>query len=224
MKAVKSGISSAWAEYPLDKSETGKPAAPSSVSGEWTSTGPKWQARISWNAVSGATRYEVQYRTPKTGNAWKTDGDYSSGTSYISTGLGDYNSYDYRVRAVNANGASDWTEYTLVKTVSTPDPAPVVTAPTPVMPAAPTNVSGTWTSTGPKWQARISWDAVSGATYYEVQYRTPTTGNAWKTDRDYSSGTSYISTGLGNYNSYDYRVRAVNANGASEWTEYTLYK
>lgn len=77
--------------------------------------GPTWQARISWNAVSGASYYEVQYRTPKTGNAWRADPDYSSGTSYISTGLKDYNSYDYRVRAVNANGASDWTEYTLYK-------------------------------------------------------------------------------------------------------------
>lgn len=224
IKAVKSDVSSAWTECKLDKSGAGKLAAPNGVSGEWTSTGPKWQARISWNAVSGATRYEVQYRTPKTGNAWKTDGDYSSGTSYISTGLGDYNSYDYRVRAVNANGASDWTEYTLVKTVSIPDPAPVVTAPTPVMPAAPTNVSGTWTSTGPKWQARISWDPVSGAARYEVQYRTPSTGYAWRADADYCSGTSYISTGLGNYNSYDYRVRAVNAAGASAWTEYTLVK
>ena len=225
VKAVKSGVSSAWAECTLTKSETVvELAAPSGVSGTWTSTGSKWQARISWNAVSGAIRYEVQYRTPKTGNAWKTDADYSSGTSYISTGLGDYNSYDYRIRAVNANGTSDWTEYTLVKTVSTPDPVPVITTPTTSTPAAPTNVSGIWTSTGPKWQARISWNAVSGATRYEVQYRTPKTGNAWKTDADYSSGTSYISTGLGDYNSYDYRVRAVNANGASEWTEYTLIK
>lgn len=82
----------------------------------WTSIGPNWAAKISWNAVSGATSYEVQHRTPKTGNAWKADPDYSSGTSYISTGLKDYNSYDYRVRAVNAKGTSDWTEYKLEKT------------------------------------------------------------------------------------------------------------
>ena len=187
------------------------PSAPSGVSGSWTSTGPKWQAQISWNTVSGATYYEVQYRTPKTGNAWKADPDYSSGISYISTGLMDYNSYDYRVRACNSAGASAWTTYTLVKAI-------------PAAPSAPASVSGSWTSRGPTWQARISWAAVSGATYYEVQYRTPKTGNAWRADPDYSSGTSYISTGLMDYNSYDYRVRAVNATGASAWTEYTLYK
>lgn len=219
VRAVNAAGVSDWTEYTLAKptstqESTTPPAAPTNISGEWTSTGPKWQARISWSPVSSATRYEVQYRTPSTGNAWRADADYSSGTSYISTGLGNYNSYDYRVRAVNANGASSWTEYTLVKPGSTPEPTP----------AAPTNVSGTWTSRGPKWQARISWNAVSGATRYEVQYRTPKTNNEWRTDADYSSGTSYISTGLGNYNSYDYRVRAVNATGASEWAEYTLYK
>ncbi|MBD5134129.1 MAG: CHAP domain-containing protein [Clostridiales bacterium] len=222
IKAVKSDVSSAWAEYTLARSEPTELANPSGVSGVWTSTGSKWQARISWNAVSGATHYEVQYRTPTTGNEWRTDKDYSSGTSYISTGLGSYNSYDYRVRAVNANGVSGWTEYTLVKSAPTTEPTPSQTTSTP--PSAPSGVSGVWTSTGSKWQARISWNAVSGATRYEVQYRTPTTGNEWRTDSDYSSGTSYISTGLGNYNSYDYRVRAVNASGASSWTEYTLFK
>ena len=177
IKAVKSDVSSAWAECTLAKSEPEiKLTAPSGVSGVWTSTGNKWQAKISWNPVSGATRYEVQYKTPKTGNAWKTDTDYSSGTSYISTGLGDYDSYTYRVRAVNANGASGWTEYTLVKPATAPEPTPQPT-PTPP-PSAPSGVSGVWTSTGNKWQAKISWNPVSGATRYEVQYKTPKTGNA----------------------------------------------
>ena len=138
----------------------------------------------------------------------------------------DYNSYDYRVRACNSSGVSAWTSYTLVKTLSTPEtvPAPTPSEPTPTLPSAPSGVSGIWTSTGPKWQARISWNAVNGATHYEVQYRTPKTNNEWRADADYSSGTSYISTGLMDYNSYDYRVRACNSAGASAWTEYTLYK
>ena len=233
VRAVNDTGASDWTEYTLVKSAGSDPmpeptpgpqvpVAPANVSGTWTSTGPKWQARISWNESSGATGYEVQYRTPKTGNAWKTDADYKSGTSYISTGLGDYNSYDYRVRAVNDNGASGWTEYTLAKSIG-PKPTPEPT-PGPQVPAAPANVSGTWTSTGPKWQARISWNESSGATRYEVQYKTPKTNNEWRADADYSSGTSYISTGLGNYNFYDYRVRAINAAGVSEWTEYTLIK
>ena len=211
---------------PIVPTPTPPPSAPNGLSGFWTSTGPKWQARISWDTVSGATYYEVQYRTPKTGNAWKADPDYSSGTSYISTGLMDYNSYDYRVRACNSSGVSAWTSYTLVKTLSTPEtvPAPTPSEPTPTLPSAPSGVSGIWTSTGPKWQARISWNAVNGATHYEVQYRTPKTNNEWRADADYSSGTSYISTGLMDYNSYDYRVRACNSAGASAWTEYTLYK
>ena len=72
-------------------------------------------ARLSWSASAGATSYEVQYWSP-TGSVWKTDSSYSSGTSYVSTGLKNYASWSFRVRAVNSAGSSDWVTYDYEKT------------------------------------------------------------------------------------------------------------
>lgn len=110
---------------------TPPPSTPTNITGVWKSTGPQWTAEISWDKSEGATYYNVEYRTPKTNNQWKKDPDYSSGNRYISAGLKDYNSYDYRVQAGNAGGKSDWIYYTLKK----PD---VVTPP-----AKPENISAT---------------------------------------------------------------------------------
>jgi len=189
------------------------PAAPTGLkavkAGEKTAT-------ISWNAVSGATSYEVQYYS-QSGASWKTDPDYKpkTATSYVSTGLGLYNSYKYRVRAVNSAGTSPWAEITYNKPAAS-------AAPSVKTPSAPTGLKAV--KAGVK-TATISWNAVSGATSYEVQYYSQS-GASWKTDPDYKpkTATSYVSTGLGLYNSYRYRVRAVNSAGVSGWTEITYKK
>lgn len=85
---------------------------------------------------------------------------------------------------------------------------PVQTAP-----AAPTNFKAVYVDNE---RAKLSWSASSGATSYEVQYWS-VGSNAWKTDTSYSSGTSYTSTGLRNYSSWTFRVRAVNSAGKSDW-------
>lgn len=85
---------------------------------------------------------------------------------------------------------------------------PVQTAP-----AAPTNFKAVYVDNA---RAKLSWSASSGATSYEVQYWS-VGSNAWKTDTSYSSGTSYTSTGLKNYSSWTFRVRAVNSAGKSDW-------
>ena len=85
---------------------------------------------------------------------------------------------------------------------------PVQTAP-----AAPTNFKAVYVDNA---RAKLSWSASSGATSYEVQYWS-VGSNAWKTDTSYSSGTSYTSTGLRNYSSWTFRVRAVNSAGKSDW-------
>ena len=74
------------------------------------------QARISWNAVPGATSYKVIYYSQKDG--WISDDSYAApktATSYISTGLGLYSSYKFRIIAVNSAGESPWAEITYNK-------------------------------------------------------------------------------------------------------------
>ena len=64
---------------------------------------------------------------------------------------------------------------------------------------------------------RISWQPVGSADYYEVEYFQPE-GMKWVQDSSYSGGTYYLSTILANYSEYQYRVRAVNSAGASDWS------
>lgn len=289
-----------------DYSAANKLTVPSAPSLLATKKAEDDSATISWTPVNGAAFYEIQYR--RSGISWRTDADYKAktATSYISTGLADYDSYDYRVRAVNAAGYSSWSEITYMKpvkkeckhqfdnkgvcslcgetysltlttegfqaktikdinlkllpyaaqkttrrlaknttvtiTASTvnhygsawyktaegdwlfsddvikqnDEPAHTVSAP-----AMPANFKVT---AAENYTATVSWSAVSGATSYEVQYKRA--GIDWRTDGDYKTktSTSYISTGLADYDSYDYRVRAVNAAGYSPWSEFTYTK
>jgi hypothetical protein len=167
-------------------------------------------ARLTWNSVSGATSYQVQFWSP-TNNDWRTDNDYRTGTSYISTGLRQHPSWRFRVRAVNSEGFSSWTEVTYVKPTSTQSPPSTIQIP------SPPSVTVTSASTNHN-SARLSWNAVLTATSYQVQFWSPS-GNEWRTDTDYRSGTSYVSTGLVNRPSWSFRVRAVNSAGVSSWTE-----
>lgn len=160
-------------------------ATPTGISGKWKSTGSNAAAELTWNAVSNVDHYEVGYK--KDGGNWETIPVCILGpnTSHVFDKLDSSSSYSLHVRAAKSNVFSDWAEYPL--SAKPAEPAKL---------SGPSGVSGSWTSTGPKWQAQISWNAVSDAAYYEVQYRTPKTGKAWRAGPDYSSGTSYIYTGL----------------------------
>jgi len=192
------------------------PAAPTGLSAASASTNHN-SARISWNSVSDAASYQVQYWSPANSD-WRTDGNYSSGTSYTSTGLSANPSWTYRVRAVNSAGASSWSQVTYTKPTQAVQPTP----PPVSVPVAPSGLSAASASSDNN-SARISWNSVSGATSYQVQYWSPANSD-WRTDGDYSSGTSYTSTGLSANSSWTYRVRAVNSAGASGWSQLTYTK
>ena len=157
--------------------------------------------RVSWNSASDATSYEVDWKNTSTGN-WQKSSDYKSGTSYISTGVPQTTAQSYRVRAVNAAGTSPWSEITVPVTP----------------PEAPTGLTAKRES---DTTIRVSWNSVSGATSYEVDWKNTSTGN-WQKSSDYKSGTSYLSTGVPQTTAQSYRVRAVNAAGTSPWSEITV--
>ena len=75
-------------------------------------------------------------------------------------------------------------------------------------PAAPTGVTATATAST---QVQVTWNAVTGATSYEIYRRAP--GGSY-TLRNTSPTTSYTDTASAN-TAYLYRVRAVNAAGSS---------
>ena len=159
---------------------------------------------LTWNAVSGAAKYEV-YR------ARSKDGDYIkystvTGTSYTNTSyIEDGNTYYYKVRALDANGtAGAWSSIV---------PVTYRTASTGTL-SAPTVTGGNDAQGRPT----LKWNAVTGAAKYEV-YR------ARSKDGDYIkystvTGTSYTNTSyIENGNTYYYKVRALKSDGtAGAWS------
>ena len=153
---------------------------------------------LTWNAVSGAAKYEV-YR------ARSLNGDYIkystvTGTSYTNTSyIENGNTYYYKVRALDANGtAGAWSSIVSVtyRAASTGTlPAPAVTG-------------------GNDAQGRptLTWKAVTGAAKYEI-YR------SYSRDGSYSKYSTQTSTAYTNSSyltsgtTYYYKVRALDANG-----------
>ena len=153
---------------------------------------------LTWNAVSGAAKYEV-YR------AHSKDGDYIkystvTGTSYTNTSyIENGNTYYYKVRALKSDGtAGAWSS--IVSVTYRAASTGTLSAP---------SVTGGNDSQG---RPTLKWNAVTGAAKYEVyrarskdgtysKYST-TTGTAY-------TNSSYLTSGA----TYYYKVRALDANG-----------
>ena len=151
---------------------------------------------LTWNAVTGAAKYEV-YR------ARSKDGDYIkystvTGTSYTNTSyLANGTAYYYKVRALGSDGTAGPDSTPVSVTYKAPFGAPLVT--------------GSKDSQG---RPALKWDKVTDAAKYEV-YR------ARSKDGTYSlmstqSATGYTNTSyLANGTTYYYKVRALKANGTA---------
>ncbi len=156
---------------------------------------------LTWTAVSGAASYDV-YRGTATGalSTKTTVTTGIAGTSYDDATAANGTTYYYEVTAVNAGGESGGSnEATATPQANLP-------------PAVPTG----FTATAGDDMVALSWNAVPGATGYNV-YRGTATGTL--------SSKATVTTGITavNYNDtnvvdgtpYYYQVTAVNANGES---------
>ncbi|MEL6535043.1 MAG: T9SS type A sorting domain-containing protein [Bacteroidota bacterium] len=140
----------------------------------------------SWNAVSGASSYDVDVNGTVTN---------VTGTSYNATGLSASTTYSVAVRANCASGSS---AYSAAINVTTDDPPAGCDVPTGL---ASSNVGET--------SFTASWNAVSGATSYDVEVD----GNVTNT-----TSTSLNVTGLTASTTYSVRVRANCASGTSAYS------
>ncbi|MCE7032886.1 hypothetical protein LY625_09725 [Lysobacter sp. GX 14042] len=149
---------------------------------------------VSWTAVSGATKYQLQERLA--GGSFATIHDASGASKAISgkaTGT-----YEYRIRACNAAGCGGYSAGKSTAVTRPPTSAPTLTAPT-------SNTTGSYT---------VSWAAVSGATRYQLQERPA--GGSFATIHD-ASGTSKGVSGKAT-GTYEYRIRACNAGGCGSYS------
>jgi fibronectin type 3 domain-containing protein len=165
------------------------PAAPTGLTGA-ASPG---QVSLAWNAVNGATGYQVK-RSTTSGSGYANVGSPVTGTSYLDTGLVNGTAYYYVVAASNNAGAG----------ANSAQAAATPSGPS----TAPTGV----TATPGANQIVISWTAVSGATSYKV-LRSTTSGTGY-TQVGTPTTTSWAHTGVTN-GTYYYVVQTVNGSGTS---------
>ncbi len=156
------------------------------------------QIQLSWAAVSGATSYNVYYRTTAgvtIANGTKITGATSGGAII---GLINGATYYFVVTAVNAGGES---------AIS------IEVNATPQVPAAgaPTGVG----ATAGNAQVKVIWTAVSGATSYNVYYSTTPGVTAVNGTKESLAASGFPITGLANGTAYYFVVTAVNAGGES---------
>ena len=151
---------------------------------------------LTWNAVTGAAKYEVYRARSKDGTYSKystTTGTAYTNSSYLTSGA----TYYYKVRALDANGNAG--PYSAVVSVTC---RLKLTAPT---------VTGSTDSQG---RPTLKWNAVTGAAKYEVYRARSMNGDYIK----YSTvtGTSYTNTSyLANGTTYYYKVRALGSDGTA---------
>ena len=152
------------------------------------------EIQLSWDAVSGATGYEVRYRAAQQGTNLSDPIIVSGGSaiSYTLTGLTGGQNYIVRVRAISSG--ADLSSDAVISGVA-------ATAGSSVALAAP--VARVTPGAG---QITLDWDPVPGATGYQVRYREAVQGTVLSDYIDVAA-TQYTLTGV--QGTYVVRVRAV---------------
>jgi hypothetical protein len=176
------------------------PAAPTDVKATALSSSI---IQVEWTQVSNAQSYDI-YRSPVNSGTYTAKIGSTTGTVYTDAGLSPSTTYYYKVVAVNDIGPSSQSSYDAATTHSPPVSVP--TAP------AISNITFTSNDAG----LRISWNAVPGASTYNVYrgsakygiYATKVASNIESTifdDMDVNLDT------VGN--AYFYQIAAVNTAG-----------
>ena len=184
----------------------------STPSGVYATTTRTDGVNITWNAVSGASYYGIWYGSAP-GYDYLADfgGNRNTslitGTSYLDTSIGAGSSRDYYVQAYRSGDPtgtkSDWSS--------------VATGTRTVALAVPSTPTGLSASTNRDTDVFISWNAVSGATSYEIWWGGPP-GDSYTPDFYPGSNTYYFDNSISQGSSRTYYVRARNASGASAWS------
>ncbi|HEX8912830.1 MAG TPA: fibronectin type III domain-containing protein, partial [Humisphaera sp.] len=189
VRAVNAYASSAYADA---ATATTVPNAPT---GLVVTTAGTTAINLSWTDNSAGETGFVVERSADGGETWQSAGTPAAGvTTLADTGLTAATAYTYRVRAVNAGGASANTTAVAGTTLT----------------LAPTGLAVTGTTAG---TVGLSWTPATGATGYKVQRSTD--GTNFSDHGTTESATFTDSLSVAEATAYTYRVIAVNAGGDS---------
>lgn len=148
---------------------------------------------LTWTASADANAYMVSYSSDS-GTTWSEVQVTSS--PYTLTGLDPETDYTIRIRALDTTNQRAKSPWTTTVTATTESSLPEL--------AVPANLAtGTMTAT----DAPLTWDAVTNAVSYHVQYKA-TADPTWIDWSPDPVGTSTTVTGLTASTSYDFQVRA----------------
>ena len=187
---------------PVDSGYAGTPAPPTAPTNVQASDGSYTdRVAVTWDIVAAASSYEVYRAQSLTGTKTLIGSPITN--SFNDTTATPTVTYYYWVKAVNAQGSSDF---------SAPDTG--YRAETLLPPAAPTNVQasdGSYTD-----RVAVTWDIVAAASSYEVYRAQSLTGT--KTLIGSPITNSFNDTTATPAVTYYYWVKAVNAQGSSDFS------
>ena len=144
--------------------------------------------RLSWSAVSGATKYEIWRATSRTGTYTKI---YTTSNTYFNNTTAEANkSYYYKVRAIGSSSYAT-SAYSSIASITCDCARPVVSI-------------SCKASTG---KPVLTWGAVNGAVKYEIWRAYSKNGTYYKMGT--TTGTTYTNTGAEPNKTYYYKVYAV---------------
>ena len=195
--------------------EVSTPSAPQNlVQGETTTE----SVTLTWDTPAGdeyVTGYQVLRRSPpgeSTLQAYVEDTG-SAATEYVDTGVEPGTTYVYRVKAINAAGVGEQSNFVRL---TTPEPDP---------PAAPSNLTGEAGVTATDVSITLNWDAPAGdtdVTGYQILRRSPpgeSTLQVYVEDTG-STATEYVDANVELDTIYVYRVKAIGAGGVGDQSNF----
>lgn len=201
VKATNGSISSDWSNVWSFTTVQMTLSAPTLSSPANGATNISLSPTLSWNSVTNATGYVVQYSTAS--NFASYDEVTTSGTSCNLSGLSYITTYYWRVKATNGNISSNWSTSRNFTTVQMSLAAPILSSPT----NNSTNVTLNMT---------FRWNSSNNASGYVLQYSKTSNFNSYT--QITSTSTSASVTGLSRNTTYYWRVKATNGNSSSSWS------
>ncbi len=190
-----------------------------------TNSGIPKSVEVTWNPVSGARNYMVSLNYICSNCDYWTELQQSSvtgSTRFVTPTLSANTQYYVKIRAYDYEGqASSWSAFRFFTFGAYSAPAITLTAPVIYSPAANLAVANDGT---PK-QLNIQWNAVNGATEYEINVDALCANCAnWADVQTERRVSTNMTTDVLSYSQYRYQVRALGANGAvGPWSAFEYF-